>query len=182
MIRTQCRVWLVLSMLLVAVSARAQVTDCTGQADGTLCTDTDNDVCTIAACDGEECVQAESAAPNGTDCPDTGDDCSKAGCNNGRCDQEFSAGSLPLDSPCPDTDGNVCTIPSCNANHICNQSRSRAPQGTECGENLQCDGVGNCISIISASAAPALSVIGIAWLVAILLALGMWQVRRRSMR
>jgi hypothetical protein len=150
MIRTQCRVWLVLSMLMVAVSAGAQVTDCTGKADGTPCTDTDGNICTNAACDSEACNQQFSLQPPGT--------------------------------TCPDTDGNVCTIPSCNPSGDCSQNRSRAPRGTECGPNARCDGDGNCAQVSASNPAPALSVIGMACLTAMLLALGFWQKRRRSVR
>lgn len=136
-------------MLMVAVSAGAQVTDCTGEADGTPCVDTDLNVCTNAACEMEACNQQFSLQPPGT--------------------------------TCPDTDGNVCTIPSCNAVGDCNQSRSRAPEGTECGPNARCDGEGNCRQILS-SPAPTLSVIGMACVTAVLLALGFLQMRRRSMR
>jgi hypothetical protein len=149
MVSTQWRVWLVLSMLIVAVSAGAQVTDCTGEQDGTPCVDTDNNICTNAACDHEECNQQFSLQPPGT--------------------------------TCPDTDGNVCTIPSCNPSGDCSQNRSRAPEGTECGDNARCDGEGNCRQV-SGNPAPALSVTGMVCLTTVLVGLGFWQMRRRSVR
>ena len=149
MAETRWRVWLVLSMLMVGVSAGAQVTDCEEEQDGVLCIDTDGNACTIARCDDEECDQTDALQPE--------------------------------DTACPDTDGNVCTVPSCNAAGDCSQSRSR-PSGTECtdpsGQRGLCDG-GVCV-VSAPEPAPAMSTIAIAFLVAMLLALGFWRVQRRS--
>jgi len=139
-------------MLMVALSAGAQVTDCTGQMDGTACTEMDDNVCTNAACDHESCNQQFSLQAPGT--------------------------------TCPDIDENTCTIPSCNAVGDCNQSRSRAGDGTECtdhGVPGHCQGA-DCVAATANPAAPTLSAAGMACLTAALLALGFWQMRRRSAR
>lgn len=156
------------------------------KTEGTPCTDTDGDPCSIAKCDDEGmCDQRFEGMPDGTTCLDTdGDECSKAGCDNGRCDQSFAAGSLPFNSPCPDTDENSCTIPSCNAAHVCNQSRSRAGDGVACtdhGVPGHCQGA-DCIAPAANLAAPTMSVVGMAYLTGMLLVLGLWQKRRRSVR
>lgn len=153
MTETRWRVWLVLSILIVAVPAGAGVVaDCTGQPNGTPCTDTDGDICSIAACD------------------------------MGLCEQNFS-----MQTPgttCPDTDENACTIPSCNLVGNCSQSRARAPEGTACtdpeGRPGRCDGVVTCV-VGNGAPAPALSASAVACLSAMLLVLGFWRLRRRSL-
>ena len=83
----------VLSMLMAAtVWAGTPVHDCTGHADDTLCVDTDNNVCTIARCDDEECDQLGQLLPEDTACPDTdGNVCTIPSCNAaGDCSQTRS--------------------------------------------------------------------------------------------
>lgn len=161
MTKTGWGVWLVFAMLVVALPALAGVSDCTSQPDGTPCDDTDGDVCTMAACDGAGmCVQTHTSTPQGTSCPEL--------------------------------DDNVCTMAFCNGRGDCNQSSGRTEAGTECPDtdgqastHAACDGVGNCdqsFIVNPTTSVPALSVLGMACVAAMLMALGFWQVRRRSLR
>jgi hypothetical protein len=161
MINIRWRVWLVLTMLVVAMPAAAQAVDCSGQPKDTPCDDTDGDVCTVAGCDGSGmCVQTQLMATPGT--------------------------------PCPDLDNNVCTIPSCNLVGECSQTRARAQAGTVCPDTdgrantqARCDGEGNCDQSFifdGRTAAPTLSAVGAGCLTTMLAALGVWHIRRRSLR
>lgn len=150
---TRCRVWLVLSMLIVAVPAGAGVVaDCTGQPNGTLCTDPDGDICSIAACDMGLCEPNFSMQPPGTTCPDTDQNaCTIPSCNLvGECSQ--SRARAP--------EGTACTDPE--------------------GQPGRCNGEGSCVTQIAAPA-PALSAIAVACLPAMFLVLGFWRLRRRSL-
>jgi hypothetical protein len=106
--------------------------------DSTPCPDNDNNLCTTAGCDGAgSCDQNHIV----TTCP--GDACS------GQC--EPSSGlCVPVQdsSPCPDTDGNPCTIAGCEAGicdqmHILPDSTPCPDTGNECAA-AGCDGAGNC--------------------------------------
>ena len=188
---TRWRVWLVSMFLFVALPAAAQVTNCTGEADGVACVDNDGNPCTIAECDEEECDQEADSAPQGTTCPDLDGepDCSiPAGCDgSGRCVEN----PVTPGTPCPDVDNNVCTIASCNPSGSCSQDRSRAPEGTECPDT---DGLStthtgcigrDCVQTFRVDGGfgvPALSTAAVASLAIMLMGLGFWQVRRRSRR
>ena len=57
-------------------------------ADGTPCTDSDQNACTMGGCDQGGCVSAN--LPDGTTCPDTDQDpCSIPGCVQGQCVQTY---------------------------------------------------------------------------------------------
>jgi len=153
MTETRRRVWLVLAMLIVAVPAGAgPVADCTGQPNGTLCTDTDGDLCSIAACDMGLCEQHFSMQPPGTSCPDTDNNaCTIPSCNPvGGCNQSRARARA----------GTPCTTPEGHPGH--------------------CDGVVTCV-IGNGAPAPALSAIALACLTALFLVLGFWRLRRRSL-
>jgi len=82
--------------------------ECGVAPPGTLCTDTDGDVCTQAACDGAGNCDQNAIGLSGAPCPDTDDNvCTTAFCLFGGCNQ------VDLEGPCPDTDGNECTRATC---------------------------------------------------------------------
>jgi hypothetical protein len=168
MTKTRRQVWLVLATLLVALPAAAQVDDCTGQADGTLCRDTDDNPCTQAACDADECEQT-NPVPAGAPC-----------CTDG-------TNPDPPGSPCPDTNDDPCSSPACNASGDCNQTSSRMDDGTDCpdtdGEEstrAAClDGICNQdFNEGATNPVPALSTIGGVLMMSMLMALGYWRLRR----
>ena len=156
MTQSRWQVWLVFAILLVTLPAVAQVTDCTGQPDGTVCVDDGVDPCMLPGCENEACNQNFEPASPGT--------------------------------PCPDTDDNVCTIPSCRPSGECGQDRARAEAGTPCPDtdgqmntHAACDGDRTCdqnFTVDATSGVPALSTAGLAGLAGMLIALGFWRVRR----
>ena len=159
--------WLVFATLVVALPATAQVEDCTGQMDGTLClNDRDDNPCTPPVCAAGDCVP-------GTPTP-------------GVCCTDGTNPDLP-GTACADTDGDICSIPSCNAVGDCNQGGSRMEDGTACPDT---DGQENTVAACSdgvcnqrftapaISAAPALSAMGGALLLSTLVALGYRRLRR----
>lgn len=115
--------------------------------DSTACADTDDNLCTIAGCDGQGncdqdhivntctandcntgicdpdtglCAPIEPSTP----CPDTdGNACTQAGCevldNQGFCSQTHLI--VPDSTPCTDTDGDICTVAGCDAQATCDQ-------------------------------------------------------------
>ncbi len=169
MTKTGWQVWLVFAILVVALPARAQVVDdCTGQADGTLCRDMDDNPCTQAACDEEDCIQSTPVSPGAVCCTD-------------------GTNPDPPNTACPDTDGDICSIPACNNVGDCNQGQARMADGTECPDtdgqpstHAACsDGV--CDQTFAPDAitgAPALSTMGVALLLSTLVTLGCWRLRR----
>jgi hypothetical protein len=106
--------------------------------DSTPCPDNDGNLCTTAGCDGQgTCDQSHIV----TTCP--GDACA------GQCDPQSGLCVPPPDStPCPDTDGNACTVAGCEAG-VCDQ-RHILPDSTPCPDTgnecaaAGCDGAGNC--------------------------------------
>lgn len=76
--------------------------------DSTPCPDTDGNQCTSAGCEAGQCVQTH----NQVVCPpDTNPCTSDPACNpqNGLCEKP----PVPDSTPCPDTDGNLCTAAGC---------------------------------------------------------------------
>src|SRR5438876_1129989 len=100
-------------------------------SNNTPCTDTDNNACTTAGCNGQGvCDQNNLVAPTSTPCPDTdGNACTTAVCNgqgvcdqnhlspyttlfrscNGVCDTTTGKCTPKTSTPCTDSDGNTCT-------------------------------------------------------------------------
>ena len=85
--------------------------------DSTPCTDSDGNLCTTAGCESGQCVQTHQT----TVCQPDSNQCTlDPACNpqTGQCTHP----PAPDSTPCgPDTDGNACTIPGCDAG-VCNQS------------------------------------------------------------
>ena len=97
------------------------------EPDSTPCTDTDNDACTFAGCNGTLDSSPGGAILDGCDqnhmvtvCPPDNNPCTdEPGCNpqTGMCEHPPTPGS----TPCPDTDGNMCTTAGCDGAGICDQ-------------------------------------------------------------
>src|SRR5262249_18235275 len=88
------------------------VTGCDNSAkpDSTPCGDTDGNQCTFAGCEMGQCVQTH----NQTICqPDTNPCTQDPACNpqTGACDHP----NVPDSTPCPDSDGNLCTTSGCES-------------------------------------------------------------------
>jgi hypothetical protein len=169
MARTGWQVWFLFATLVAAVPATAGfVSDCEGEADGTLCRDQDDNPCTRAACAADDCIQSTPAPPGSPCCTD---------------------GTNP-DAPgtaCPETDGDICSNPACNAVGDCNQGFSRMEDGTECPDTDGQESTvaacfeGECDQTFSAPAvspAPTLSTLGGVLLMSALAALGYRRLRR----
>src|SRR5207249_2331699 len=104
------------------------VDECNGGCDKTTgqctpkvstpCTDTDNNICTIAGCE-----------------------LSPGDPTTGVCVQNhmFEHDSVP----CPDTDGNACTTAGCNGAGVCDQSHMVNPGGSNCANPIV-GGAGDC--------------------------------------
>jgi hypothetical protein len=156
---------------------------CVIEPDSTPCADTDGNVCTIAGCeptgiDTAECFQVHAIAENSTPCPDTdGSMCTTAGCEVGECVQTHVVKECPQDAcntgvcnpqtgrcvpeadstPCPDTDGTICSIAGCEPTApgadtaVCAQDHVVADASTPCEDTdgidcttAGCDGAGTC--------------------------------------
>jgi hypothetical protein len=108
----------------------------------TPCPDTDNNVCTVAGCDGlGACDQGHVSTPASTPCPDTDNSvCTVAGCDgNGTCNQGHVI--VGDSTPCPDTDNDQCTTAGCEAG-TCVQTHqvvSCDPADTECSNPDTCN-------------------------------------------
>src|SRR5438093_54228 len=95
-------------------------------ADSTPCTDTDNDACTTAGCNGT--LATGGSVTDGCDqnhmvktCTDDTNPCTgPPTCNpqTGNCDFP----NVPDSTPCPDTDNDACTTAGCDGNGVCDQS------------------------------------------------------------
>jgi hypothetical protein len=91
------------------------------QADppaSTPCPDTDGNLCTTAGCDGNgNCNQAHIptvCTPDNNPCTDP----PVCNPNTGLCEEP----NTPASTPCPDTDGDPCTVAGCDGNGVCNQT------------------------------------------------------------
>ncbi len=125
----------------------------------TPCSDTDNNVCTTAGCNGAgSCNQSHVFAPPSSPCEANGNLCTIDHCNgSGMCvfqsnvpcagpiDPECDAGQtcnpgtglcennfVATSTPCTDSDNNVCTTAGCNGAGSCNQSHILPPFSTPC--------------------------------------------------
>jgi len=95
-------------------------------ADSTPCTDTDNNACTTAGCNGT--LATGGSVTDGCDqnhmvktCTDDTNPCTgPPTCNpqTGNCDFP----NVPDSTPCPDTDNDACTTAGCDGNGVCDQS------------------------------------------------------------
>ena len=95
-------------------------------ADSTPCTDTDNNACTTAGCNGT--LATGGSVTDGCDqnhmvktCTDDTNPCTgPPTCNpqTGNCDFP----NVPDSTPCPDTDSNACTTAGCDGNGGCDQN------------------------------------------------------------
>jgi hypothetical protein len=80
------------------------------EPDSTPCPEADGNLCTTAGCEAGQCVQAHQTTPCA---PDTNVCTLDPPCNptNGLCEHP----PVPDSTPCPDTDGNVCSLAGCEA-------------------------------------------------------------------
>jgi hypothetical protein len=142
------------------------------------------------------CVPSLTSAPCGTalgvagppecygECP-PGEACVDTGSG---CTCSFCTAAEPPGTPCPETDGNVCTVAGCAAGGalMCDQAYAAAPAGTPCPDTdgnpattAGCNGAGACEqAYIVASSVPAGSGFGFGMLIATTMAWALW--RRRE--
>src|SRR5262249_30246794 len=120
----------------------------TNVPSSTVCTDTDQNSCTEAGCDGAGNCDQRHVLPDSKPCADTGNECAAAGCDGaGNCDQKHTP--EPSSTPCADTDQNECTeagcdgVGNCDQRHVTPNSKPCLDTGNECAA-AGCDGAGNC--------------------------------------
>jgi hypothetical protein len=145
------------------------------EPDSTPCTDTDQNVCTTAGCDGAGSCDQNHVINEGATCdPGTPFD---PECSSAACDATAVCVIAPGEesTPCTDTDGNVCTIAGCDDAGVCDQDHI-FPDSTPCtdidGDDSTvagCDGAGMCDQLHIE--VPTLSEVGLA-LLGLLLAVG----------
>jgi hypothetical protein len=104
------------------------------KADGTACTASETEECTIAnaICDNGSCAQNPTYESLGTACTDTDtNECTVARCDGaGTCDQ--NAANVAADIACTDTDTNDCKIAQCDGAGACDQNAANVANGTAC--------------------------------------------------
>ena len=128
-------------------SATGALGNCTfaNIANSTPCPDSDGNQCTFAGCDGAgNCDQNHQV----TVCPPDGNPCT----NDLGCDSASGAcvyTPTPNSTPCPDTDGSLCTTAGCNGAGTCDQSHMVTvcpSDGNPCTNDLGCDSAtGACV-------------------------------------
>jgi hypothetical protein len=132
----------ILGVFLGAPAVPTLAQECSGQPNGTPCTD-DGEECTDDFCIAGVCEHPPLSL--GTSCTSDGMDCTDDVCIGGVCEHPPSFEG----EPCTD-DGNECTFDQCDGAGTC--IHNPAPAGVPCGDPSDtdctnpdlCDGAGNC--------------------------------------